>query len=134
MLVLSRSYLRERTGVEITWDRNKIRRLFNYEVIGNADGKQHIVLPNIETEAAAQNLIYNIWLESPNTYPVIFVTSEPKYKPLYPELVVGLESVEGSNGYRALFNRIERPWRDGGHVPGPAHGEDRRSVWGSVGC
>ncbi len=41
---------------------------------GNKDGQQHIITPSLETEEAAEHLIYNIWLESPNTYAVIFVT------------------------------------------------------------
>ncbi len=74
LLSYGRSYLRERTGLEINWDRNNIRRLRDYEVIGNEDGKRHMILPNIENQAAAQHLINSIWLESPNTYALIFVT------------------------------------------------------------
>ncbi len=128
MLSHGRSLLQERAGFSYTWDPKNIRRLVDHEVTGNKDGQQHMIPPNIETEAAAQNLIYNIWLESPNTYAVIFVSSLnfeqqtngttpiPESAGSWtgsliarrglthkPELVVGHELVHGFGGVRDII-------------------------------
>jgi hypothetical protein len=74
LLSYGRSLLSEQAALSYTWNPNNIRRLLNYEVIGNVDGRRHIITPNIESRAAAQHLIYNLWLEAPNTYPLVLVT------------------------------------------------------------
>jgi RHS repeat-associated protein len=103
LLSYGRSLLSEQAALSFTWDPNNIRRLLNYEVIGNQDGRRHIITPNIESLAAAQHLIYNLWLEAPNTYPVVFVTGL-RFKPRVGGLTTGEGSITGWRG--SLITRL----------------------------